>query len=594
MSMVHKVFITILSLLLSLSSYSQSWTGNLGRNIFTDGDFGSGTTQEVQSDPGIAPGYEYTTNTPPNDGQYTLTNNTSNWGWFAAEAWVNIRDNSPDPNGYMMVVNASYSPGVFFEQEVDGLCENTWYVFSMDIINLVKKGENAILPNVMVLIDDKPAFKSGPVPEIEEWDTYDFTFKTKSNQTKLKLTLRNEAPGGIGNDLALDNIGFSPCGPNAVVLPEGKSQICDTDTAKIELTASLTGDQYSTPVYQWQMSGDGNSWTNISGANNVKYTHIGNGSKRYYYRYLVANSIDHLSNSYCYVSSETKVIELVSYETRVIDTICSGEEFSFGTRKLTMGGKYTELFTSSNGCDSTVELYLTVVSDDNPADLLDTTAFDFCVGSFAETNYPTNLKYRWADSDTSARKRFDNNYSSELTVSSRFCKDTVTVTATRHEVPTIDIPELFTFCKDSSDFVEVMLPAMYSYTWDDGLTENVRQFRQDGLFRFTITDNGYCTGFDSVTVQEICPYRVLIPNVFTPLGLTPRFRPYLEFVKEVEFNVYNTWGELIHTDRSTSPSWDGIYKGKLCQDGVYFYSLQFRSTQTGTYRHIKGIIHLLR
>lgn len=592
--MVHKVFHTILILLFSLSSYSQSCTGNLGRNIFTDGDFGSGSSQEVQNDPGIAPGYEYTTNTPPNDGQYTLTNNTSNWGWFAAEAWVNIGDNSPNPDGYMMVVNASYSPGVFFEQEVDGLCENTWYVFSMDIINLVKKGENAILPNVMVLIDDKPAFKSGPVPEIEEWDTYDFTFKTKPNQTKLKLTLRNEAPGGIGNDLALDNIGFSPCGPKAIVLPEGKSEICDNDTVTLELTASLTGDQYSTPVYQWQRSGDGNSWTNIVGANDVNFTHVGNGSKRYYYRYIVANSFDHLTNSYCYVSSETKVIELVSYETRVIDTICLGEEYPFGNRQLTMGGKYSELFTSSNGCDSTVELYLTLVSDDNPANLLDTIAFDFCEGSFAETNYPTNLKYRWADNDSSSNRRFDNTYTGELIVSSQYCSDTVTITATRHDIPAVDIPELYTFCKDSIDYVEVMLPEIFNYTWDNGSSETTRQFDRAGVYGFTIMDNGHCTGFDSVKVQEVCPFRVLIPNAFTPLGLTPQFRPYLEFVKEVEFNVYNTWGELIFTDNSTNPSWDGTYKGKLCQGGVYFYSLQFRSTQSGTYRHLKGIIHLLR
>lgn len=43
-------------------------------------------------------------------------------------------------------------------------------------------------------------------------------------------------------------------------------------------------------------------------------------------------------------------------------TICSGNSYTFGTQTLTTAGTYTEVFTSVNGCDSTVVLTLSVVS----------------------------------------------------------------------------------------------------------------------------------------------------------------------------------------------------------------------------------------
>jgi hypothetical protein len=89
--------------------------GNIGENIFTDGDFGSGFANLLTPDPMIAPGYDYTTSPPPSDGFYVLSNNLSNWGSLYP-TWLPIGDNSDDPFGYMMVVNASFSPGLFMNR----------------------------------------------------------------------------------------------------------------------------------------------------------------------------------------------------------------------------------------------------------------------------------------------------------------------------------------------------------------------------------------------------------------------------------------------------------------------------------------------
>jgi len=233
-------------------AFGQICGGNLGENIFESGDFGSAFSNIVLQDPQIAPGFQYTISPPPGDGFYTITNNTGQWSNLFT-GWLSIGDNSPDPNGYMMVVNASFSPGLFYEQEISGLCDNTLYEFSADVINLIESSQGFILPNISFLIDGNAVFTTGPVPENEQWNTYGFTFITEPGQNTITLSLRNNAPGGIGNDLALDNITFHPCGPEALILPTTIANICE-DGAPITLEATIVCTQYDTPAFQWQQS----------------------------------------------------------------------------------------------------------------------------------------------------------------------------------------------------------------------------------------------------------------------------------------------------------------------------------------------------
>jgi hypothetical protein len=52
------------------------------------------------------------------------------------------------------------------------------------------------------------------------------------------------------------------------------------------------------------------------------------------------------------------------FSVNVVDAICMGDSYVLGTQTLTSAGTYTEVFTATNGCDSTVTLDLTV---NNPA-----------------------------------------------------------------------------------------------------------------------------------------------------------------------------------------------------------------------------------
>jgi hypothetical protein len=57
-----------------------------------------------------------------------------------------------------------------------------------------------------------------------------------------------------------------------------------------------------------------------------------------------------------------------SYEGPAAVTICTGDTYTFGTQSLTTAGTYTEVFERANGCDSTVHLTLAVISAFNETD----------------------------------------------------------------------------------------------------------------------------------------------------------------------------------------------------------------------------------
>ena len=355
------ILLTATLLLSVLCVNAQTCTGNLGENIFTTGDFGSGTANIVQVDPGIAPGFIYQRNPPPNDGFYTITNDMRRWA--SNFNWDVFPDNSSDPNGYMMVVNAAFSPGKFYEQQVDDLCENTLYQFTADIRNTLKRGTNGLMPNVSFSIDDVTQFTTGPIEETQTWNTYGFTFTTEPGQTSVLLALSNNAPGGIGNDLALDNISFRACGPEARIAGAETLSVCE-DGGPATLTAEINGDQYDNPALQWQQSfDDGMTWQDMAGATGMTFDHTGRASGFYYYRYLLANGGVNLANTKCRVVSNIKTVYVVPKRWEIIDTICTGLNFMVGTSTYSNTGVSLDTLLSSLGCDSIVTLRLTVIPD---------------------------------------------------------------------------------------------------------------------------------------------------------------------------------------------------------------------------------------
>ncbi|MEO1515451.1 MAG: gliding motility-associated C-terminal domain-containing protein [Bacteroidota bacterium] len=576
--------------------------GNLGENIFEAGDFGSGEPNILLPNPNIAPGYQYTTSVPPNDGFYTVTNSTMNWSrlW---NSWLRLEDNSDDPEGYMMVVNASFTPGVFFEQTIDNLCENTDYEFSADIINLIRSSISGhIAPNVSFLLDNELKFSTGNIPQSNDWITYGFTFRTEPGQTQLTLTLQNNAPGGIGNDLALDNISFRACGPSAFINTEQNIFLCENDNNPAPITAELSLDDFA---IQWQVSLDGGqNWNDIPGENGNVYFHDNFAPGVYLYRYLSASSEVNLANFKCRIISDVITIEVLPLRYESVDTICENTPYFFGTDTLFGPGMYSESFISSRGCDSIVTLDLAVVPNEVSLESMgtDPSCFGYTDGSVsfsALANASPPIQYFFQDtlvSSTVVENLGEGSY--RLVVSDRY-------QCTAESVESLIVPNPF-FINAGPD-LELLLGETsrdvrltYNQTPVDiqwSPSEFLECFNcertritgaQDISYVVTATNEEGCPAIDTlnVFVNRTEAPRIFIPNVFSPNGdgVNEYFQLYSydQLVSSVEsLTVFNRWGGVVYESQSFLPNidelgWDGRSNGERVQNGVYVYIFNIR------------------
>ena len=607
-----------------LHLFAQTCDGNLGDNIFEAGDFGSGSANILLPDPGIAPGYMYSITPPPNDGFYTITNNTGAWsGLFPS--WLAIGDNSPDPNGYMMVVNASFDPGLFYDQEIDDLCENTQYEFSADIINLIQVGVGGhIEPNVSFLIDGVVQFNTGDIPETDQWQTYGFTFSTAPGQTSLRLSLRNNAPGGIGNDLALDNISFRTCGDEASILPDEPANIC-VDGQPLPLYATVTGSQYDSPAYQWQISPNGiDGWMDIPGANDSTYIHDILVIGEYFYRFQLANGPVNLTNEKCRINSNVKLVNVRPTEYFVTDTVCVGVPYPVGNSIYTSSGAYVDSLINIYGCDSIVYTDLTVLPDPNitvdyttmPPSCFNTT--DGAIDIVDINNGYPPYELLWEEGALGTNSSIENllgNTSYNLHVTDAFgCQTDTSILLGGPDALSLDLgPDRNLELGDelSLSANTTFTPSQYFWTSTQDVLPCPTNDCTDidwlptgsQTVYLTATDANGCAVSDSVQINVTAVYDLYIPNAFSPNldGVNDRFVVYAQSNRVnriATIEVFNRWGQLVYQENDLpigvpGTGWDGRVDGKIADQGVYIYRIEVEFLDGNIFEY-SGDITLLR
>jgi gliding motility-associated-like protein len=268
---------------------AQLCTGSLGDPVVNI-TFGTGGGNNTGYTP--TNGYTYTNSSCPNDGSYTITNSTSN---CFGNSWHTVNSDHTG-NGAFMLVNASYNPGDFLVTKVSDLCPNTTYEFAAWLMNvLIRSG---IKPNITFSIEATDGsilqqFSTGDIFESgqPQWKQYGFYFKTPVNNPEIVLRMTNNAPGGIGNDIALDDITFRPCGSvtltSAIQGSNDTVDICEgnINTYTFQSTIS-TG--YADPVFQWQVSTDSaKTWMDILNATTLTYQRNKTDRGSYWYRVTV-------------------------------------------------------------------------------------------------------------------------------------------------------------------------------------------------------------------------------------------------------------------------------------------------------------------
>lgn len=227
---------------------SATCTSSGGTNFMTNetnGTFGTGSTQTRGSASANVTGFTFVTLTAnqPSDGNYSIVNNNSPTQYTGATpagadrvfgAWDVIGDHTGSVTstgnppaaagataGYMLAVNGSYAPGSVFKTTISGLTLNTAYTMSFWIYNLcstcganpasnASSGTPGVKPNLAFALGGVDYYNTGEIPYAGKWVNYNLTFSSGASSS-IPINIRNNAPGGGGNDYAIDDISFTTC-----------------------------------------------------------------------------------------------------------------------------------------------------------------------------------------------------------------------------------------------------------------------------------------------------------------------------------------------------------------------------------------------
>lgn len=362
------------------TSLCQSGTGT---NVYPGGNFGSGNRRHDSTQLTIAPQYTWApfSSSNPGDGFFSVVNNTSSYRLYTNKfapfpssgtgadtvrvfgVWDIIGDHTgaanPDSGnlavpwgttgGYMGVVNAAFGINTAIQKNITGLCTNTYYEFSAWFKNICAgcstdsagrrmqdgalfkpylgtktlNDSAGVSPDLTYTIDGVDYYTTGPIIYDKKWIKKGFLFKTDASGS-VTLTIRNNAPGGGGNDWAIDDISLTTCFPGMKYSPTANPNICENNSLVITDTVRYIYNNYI--YYKWQRYTTASGvWTDIAGTSGTASPTLVGGMYEFVsaytippgsttaandgdlYRLIVASTPTNLALSTCSYSDPTPI-----------------------------------------------------------------------------------------------------------------------------------------------------------------------------------------------------------------------------------------------------------------------------------------------
>ncbi|MCC8426151.1 PKD domain-containing protein [Mucilaginibacter sp. UR6-11] len=318
--------------------------------------FGSGVFQfggALKPDSGSTT-YGYVAHSP-DDNYYTIANSTLGLN----KGWVFTTDHTGDFNGYMMIVNAGFTPGLFYTRKVDGLCGSTTYLFSAFIKNILKG--NGILPNVTFKLESIDGaslgeYNTGNMIADSTWHEYPFTFSTPAGAQSVVLKMINNAPGGTGNDIAIDDIIFRPYGTQFFAHSDQDNAIfCAGLPHTMSIKTITTLDPNFAQKLQAYVNG---AWVDQGPADTAStFSFLSPDTAGHYSYRIVKGDAGNISTSRCVVASNFINITVLPLPDALIQapySTCQGDTTVFSDLSVAVGSTVTSwLWDFGDGQTST-------------------------------------------------------------------------------------------------------------------------------------------------------------------------------------------------------------------------------------------------
>lgn len=634
-----KTILLIAGLLFSICSNAQCIIQNTAASI----DFGAGPNPGSSLN-NISASYQYSSQDCPAEGFYARRNTTMTC--FNSEWHTVAFDHTPnDPNGYFLLVNALTGPSLVYTDTVTGLCANNLMQAEAWILNLLKPGTcgSGIDPNVTFIVTDLAGNplgqkNTGDLGETgqPQWINQSFLFTAPVNGTVI-INIVSNAAGGCGNDFAIDDIAFRPCGPSiSASFANGVTQLsfCGSSPQPLVMNAAYSGN-YANPVFQWQVyTASLSGWTNIPGANAQSYSTTPTAANTYLYRCIVTDA-SMSGNSNCIFASNTLTVSIGAppfvqatnyvygcYGSTVYLFAAGGTFYEWWgpngfhsnvqapeIPNVNFGhtGDYIVKVTTHLGCSGYDTVALTIYSA--PVATLTPTSISICEGDSLQLQAGGSLRYKWMPPDGLSNDTIPNPWAKPIddvrytvrVYNEYTCFDSASVNVTVWKKPKAYAGPDQYFRKNKPVKLDGNATGTnVTYSWSPPTYLDNPNYidpiaKPPGSMVYTLTvvsGNGCGVSTDQVKLEAID--KLFIPTGFTPNndGLNDRWEiTTFEDYPEAIADIYNRYGQLIYRGHGKNYiPWDGTFNGKPCLPGVYVYLVNLHNGNS----ILKGTVNLIK
>lgn len=214
---------------------------------------------------------------------------------------------------------------------------------------------------------------------------------------------------------------------------------------------------------------------------------------------------------------------------------------------------------------------------------------------FTVPHDPSVQSILWEDGGFSFTRTFASKGTYHFLYSDDHCTSDDSVYVSLESLPSSLLPEDTMICPGDKFFLKPIINSG-QLLWQDGSVSNSFEVHEPGIY--FVTASLKCgMSSDTILVND-CECYFHIPNAFTPdaNALNDGFKPEGCIPEFYHLQIFNRWGELIFDTTDPFKYWDGTYKEKLVQEGVYAWTLEYsgsRKAKKAT-RMIKGTVSVLQ
>jgi gliding motility-associated-like protein len=580
----------------------------LGSNLITNGNFNQGNT-------GFTSDYKYVTSNTT-EGEYFVGTNPIAWNSNSGPCTDHTTG-----FGNMLMINGSPVPDAKVWSQTINVVPNTNYTFSLWIQSFSPFNPAQLRFSINGLQMGTDFFSTNIVCD---WKRHSINWNSGSNTTAA-ISIVNRNTVAFGNDFTLDDISFAP------VSIKRDSVKITIDTPVVKTIAPITVCS-GIPVQITTTGASLYSWAPPAGLSNPNINNpvaITNLTTKYIVTGTTINGCvakDSVTITILPKPSITKMPDTAICKNTSVQLFAAGGNSYVWSPAATLSNPniynpvatpvapattyyVTVINTAVNACSNKDSVKVAVKPD--PVFTISPAA-SVCTGATKQLNAsggdvylwnPVNLVSNPAIPNPLATAAASTNYSVTITESKCNISKTLFTTLTVNKLPKVSVAKSNDInCSVFSSQLSATGASKYTWTPSTGLNNTsvnnpVASPRNTIQYVVQGTDAFGCSNQDSINVlvNKLNESGYYMPNTFTPNGDNKNDCFGIKLwglIDELQFFIYNRYGEKVFYTNNPNQCWDGTFKGQPADQGNYVYYIKAKTLCGNAEK--KGSVILLR